>query len=97
VDCVEKTKLYPKYDKEKVNLYVSSFFVLLSSIAQGIGMFFGSFAADAIGYTWAFISLGITLIAYACIYAVSCGTGGNIDDELLESGAGKKEDGHLID
>lgn len=75
VDSVEKTKEYEFYDKERVNIYVSGFFVLLSSIAQALGTFAGSFAADMIGYNWAFISGGIALIVYAFVYYAITGTG----------------------
>lgn len=78
VDSVERTKEYPEYDKEKINVYISGFFVLLSSIAQALGTFFGSFAADMIGYNWAFISGGIALILYAFAYWVICGGGEEI-------------------
>lgn len=46
VDSVEKTKEYPSYEREKVNIYISGFFVLLSSIAQALGTFSGSFSVS---------------------------------------------------
>lgn len=63
------------YEKEKTNVYISGFFVLISSIAQALGTFFGSFAADMIGYNWAFISGGMALILFAFTYWAVCGAG----------------------
>lgn len=81
VDTVEKSAYYHQYDKEEVNIYVSSFFVLLVATANAIGTFCGSFTADLIGYTWAFSCGGIFLIGFAAVYAVACGPGEHLQDE----------------
>ena len=76
VDCVEKTELYKFYDKQDLYLYISSFYVMLQASANALGAYCGSFTADVIGYTWAFTSGGLVLIAFATVYAVVCGSGG---------------------
>ncbi len=79
VDSVERTELYPRYDKDSVNIYISGMFILLSSIGQALGTFFGSTAADAIGYTWSFIAGGIFTFCFCVCYLVICGGGYEID------------------
>jgi hypothetical protein len=72
--------MYASYNKEDTNIYISGFCVLLQSIASAIGAFFGSFTADLIGYNWAFVSAGLSLIVFTIIYAVFVGAGDHIDD-----------------
>lgn len=75
VDSVEKRSDYAQYDKESTNLQISSLFVFVSSLAQLLGLFFGSTFADLWGYNIAFIIAGTIMICYAIFYAAMCGTG----------------------
>jgi MFS family permease len=81
VDSVERTDMYPSYNKEDSNLYISGFYVFLQSIATALGTFFGSFAADVIGYNWAFICAGLAMILFAVVYAIVVGPGEHMSDE----------------
>ena len=79
VDAVERTEMYPSYDRDSVNIYISGFFILLSSIGQALGTFTGSTAADYIGYTWAFIAAGIFTFCFCVCYILICGCGQEAD------------------
>lgn len=72
--------MYPSYDKEEVNIYISGFCVFLQSLGAALGTFLGSFAVDFIGYNWAFISAGLAFIAFTITYAFFVGTGEHMDD-----------------
>lgn len=76
---------YSLYNKEELNLYISSLYVFLSSLATALGTFFGSFASDKIGYTWALTDGGMLLIGFSVLYAFFCGAGeNNIPRETLK-------------
>lgn len=48
-----------------------------------MGTFFGSFAADVIGYNWAFVSAGLAMILFAVTYAIVAGPGDHMSDEVV--------------
>lgn len=75
VDSVERREDYSQYDKESMNLHISGVFVLISAVAQLLGVFLGSTLAGAYGYNAAFIGGGIFMIAYALFYYLTCGLG----------------------
>ena len=84
IDNAEQSEFYPLYNKEQLNLWVSGAFVLWTSIANAMGTFLGSVAAQAIGYSWAFFSAGCFLVFITIVYALVCGTG-NMTDEPLQT------------
>lgn len=77
VDSVENRHDYSEYNKESMNLHISSVFVLISAVAQLIGVFFGSTFAGLWGYNIAFVLAGLALISFAIVYAFVCGLGDN--------------------
>ena len=82
VDNAEKSEFYHLYNKEAIQLWISGTFVLWISIANAIGTFLGSVAADAIGYSWSFVAAGCYMVTFTIIYASVCGTGNMTDDEI---------------
>lgn len=82
VDSVEQTPMYPSYKKDNMNLYISLLFVRLSAIAQAFGMFFGSFTAEYIGYTYSFVAAGLFIWIFTIIYASVCGMG-EVEDKPI--------------
>jgi MFS family permease len=79
VDSVENRPDYYQYDKESMNLHISGMFVFVSAIAQLLGVFLGSSFAGTWGYNTAFIIIGMTLIAYGCLYGLICGVSEGFD------------------
>ena len=56
-----------------MNLHISGMFVFISAVAQLLGVFLGSTFAGTWGYNTAFIIIGMTLIAFGCLYGLLCG------------------------
>lgn len=90
VDSVENRPDYYQYDKESMNLHISGMFVFISAIAQLLGVFLGSSFAGTWGYNTAFIIIGMTLIAFGCLYGLICGVNEGFDrirNEIIGRGS----------
>lgn len=80
VDAVEQTPMYHEFNTDNVRIYISGVFVILAACAQFLGLFFGSFTAQYIGYTYSFVTCGCFLFVFAVAYIVVCGPG-DIEDK----------------
>ncbi len=81
VDCVEQREDYNLYNKEKMQVYLSGFSVLVSNVGYVIGSITGSLLADFHGYAYAFLTGGIVVFAFTGLYGFFCGSGEYFADD----------------
>ena len=66
-------------NKESLMVFMSTALILISSIAQGIGIFCSSIILDKWGFNATYISGGIVVFISSIIYAAICGTKNSIE------------------
>jgi len=74
VDQAEIALQGKKFDREKLNVYLCSLFVFLSSVSQMTGPFLANALAEAYGYAIAYVICGCLWLSFVATWALVCGT-----------------------
>ena len=89
VDQAEIALQGKKFDREKLNVYLCSLFVFLSSVSQMCGPFLANALAEAYGYAIAYVICGFLCLSFVATWALVCGTSPNLAE-------GKKNDAEIL-
>ena len=73
VDQAEIALQGKKFDREKLNVYLCSLFVFLSSVSQMTGPFLANALAEAYGYAIAYVICGFLCLSFVATWALVCG------------------------